>query len=130
MVVCLFLQAMLFVFAIQHYIRHVDELSHSGIMKKLIFIYAIMLILVVGNLAQIAVWALLFLQIEEFSSFTKAFYHSAVNFSTLGYGDVVMSLEHKLLGPLEAMNGIIMVGLSTSLMMASIQKIAFKAKHF
>jgi hypothetical protein len=47
-------------------------------------------------------------------------YHSAVNFATLDYGDVVMSDQHKLLGPLEAVNGAIMFGVSTAVMAGAI----------
>ena len=50
-----------------------------------------------------------------------AFYHSSVNFATLGYGDVVMSAKHKLLGPLEAVNGALMIGVSTGALMAAFQ---------
>ncbi len=80
-----------------------------------------MLLLVVGNLAQIAIWAGLFMLIGEFLQFGEAYYHSAVNFATLGYGDFVMTAEHKLLGPLEAVNGVLMIGVSTSVLMTVIQ---------
>jgi hypothetical protein len=63
----------------------------------------------------------------EFESYGKAFYHSAVNFSTLGYGDFVMSNEHKLLGALEAVNGVLMFGLSTGFMYAIIHAILLRA---
>ena len=79
------------------------------------------LILVIGNLAQVTLWALLFLALEEFQQFSEAFYHSAVNFATLGYGDVVMSAPHKLLGPLEAINGALMIGMSTAALMSAFQ---------
>ncbi|WP_419605984.1 ion channel [Thiolapillus sp.] len=44
-----------------------------------------------------------------------------MNFATLGYGDVVMSEKHKLLGPLESLNGILMIGVSTSALMNALQ---------
>jgi hypothetical protein len=36
--------------------------------------------------------------------YATAFYHSAVNFTTLGYGDIVMPPGWRLLSPLEAAN--------------------------
>ncbi len=69
--------------------------------------------LFLGNLLQIALWAALFLFFNEFSSFSTAFYHSTVNFATLGYGDMVMSEKYRLLGALEAANGVLMFGLTT-----------------
>ena len=80
-----------------------------------------MILLTAGNLAQIAIWALLFRVLGEFEQYGEAFYHSAVNFATLGYGDIVMSARHKLLGPLEAVNGALMIGVSTATLMVAFQ---------
>jgi hypothetical protein len=76
--------------------------------------------LTVGQLAQIAAWAALFLACGEFDDFASAFYHSAVNFTTLGYGDIVMSPAWRLLGPLEALTGMLMFGISTAVLFALI----------
>jgi voltage-gated potassium channel Kch len=65
-------------------------------------------------------WALLFLALGEFGDYATAVYHSAVNFTTLGYGDVVMSPRFRLLGALEAANGILMFGVSTAMMTAAV----------
>ena len=77
---------------------------------------AVLLIMLTGNLLQITVWAGLFVTCGEFEDFTTAFYHSMVNFTTLGYGDMVMSEARRLLGALEAANGVLMFGLTTSLL--------------
>ncbi len=50
-----------------------------------------LLAMLVSALAQIALWAGAFMLCGEFADFDDAFYHSAVNFTTLGYGDIVMS---------------------------------------
>ena len=52
----------------------------------------------------------------EFKDFATAFYHSVVNFTTLGYGDLVMSEKRRILGALEAANGVLMFGLTTSIL--------------
>ena len=54
----------------------------------------------------------------EFTNLHEAIYHSAVNFATLGYGDIVMSEKHRFLGPLEAINGVLMIGVSTAALTA------------
>jgi hypothetical protein len=74
------------------------------------------LIMVAGTLGQIGVWASVFLVRGEFSDFATAFYHSTVNFATLGYGDIVMSEQERLLGALEAVNGVMMFGLTTGVL--------------
>jgi voltage-gated potassium channel Kch len=62
----------------------------------------------------------LFLSLGEFEDYATAAYHSAVNFTTLGYGDVVMSERWRLLGALEAASGILMFGVSTAMMTAAV----------
>ncbi|MEE4602422.1 MAG: ion channel, partial [Desulfobacteraceae bacterium] len=74
---------------------------------------AVMLIMLAGNIIQITIWAGLFFGYGEFKEFATAFYHSVVNFATLGYGDIVMSEKRRLLGALEAANGVLMFGLTT-----------------
>jgi hypothetical protein len=70
--------------------------------------------LLIGHLAQMAVWATAFMAAGEFETFAIAFYHSAVNYTTLGYGDIVMSEKWRLLGPQEAVSGTLAFGWSTA----------------
>ncbi|MCP4283987.1 MAG: two pore domain potassium channel family protein [Gammaproteobacteria bacterium] len=121
MALCLLLQALLLTVAIRYYSRHESELYTPSFWSGLNVIIIVMLLLVIGNLTQVAIWALLFEMLGEFDVFNTAFYHSAVNFSTLGYGDMVMSDEHRLLGPLQAINGVLMIGVTTAALMAVFQ---------
>jgi hypothetical protein len=75
-------------------------------------------------LVQIGLWAGAFIVCGEFTDFEAAFYHSAVNFTTLGYGDVVMSRQWRLLGPLEALNGSLMLGLSAAMLFTVLARLA------
>ena len=74
-------------------------------------------------LIQIALWAAAFVWCGEFTDAEEAFYHSAVNFTTLGYGDIVMSRRWRLLGPLEALNGSLMLGLSAAMLFAVMARV-------
>ena len=76
-----------------------------------------------AHLVEIGVWALLFMICGEFLEFATAFDHSAVNYTTLGYGNVVMSPSWRLLGPLEAANGMLMFGVSTAMLFAVILRL-------
>ena len=110
MVLCLMLQTGLLVVVIRYFLKHRNQVNMASLWSSLLVINGVMLVLVIGNLGQIAVWALLFRLLGEFEQFDAAFYHSAVNFGSLGYGDIVMSEQHKLLGALEAINGVLMIG--------------------
>lgn len=76
-----------------------------------------------AHLIEIGCWAVLFVLRGEFSEFGTAYYHSAVNYTTLGYGDIVMSPAWRLLGPVEAANGMLMFGVSTAMIFAVIQRL-------
>ena len=80
----------------------------------------VMLLMLIGNCTQIAAWAGLLMLLGEFTEYSTALYHAAVNFTTLGYGDLVMSERWRLLGALEAANGILMFGVSTAVMTGAV----------
>ena len=61
-----------------------------------------------------------------FRSWNSAFYFSATSYSTVGYGDVVVPLKWRLLGPLESMMGVLMCGISVSLLFALITNLVEK----
>jgi hypothetical protein len=90
----------------------------SGFWHDITTMMGVMFILMTALLAQVAVWAGAFVISGALPHFGTAFYHSAVNFTTLGYGDIVMSPPWRLLGPLEAASGVLMFGLSASAMFA------------
>lgn len=121
MTACLIVQSLLVVAAIKQYRSRRQMLDEGCFWRNSVLIAGVMLLLIFGSLAQIGVWAVLFLLLREFPTFGEAFYHSAVNFATLGYGDVVMSDPFRLLGPLEAINGAMMIGVSTAALTAVFQ---------
>lgn len=88
-----------------------------------------LLALLATSLAQIALWAAAFVLCGEFADPAEAFYHSAVNFTTLGYGDIVMSRRWRLLGPLEAVNGSLMLGLSSAMLFTVLGQVAEARPH-
>jgi hypothetical protein len=80
-----------------------------------------MVAMMFGTLVQVILWGVLFVWLGEFTELYEAVYHSAVNFASLGYGDIVMQKQWKLLGPLEAINGVLMLGMSAAALMAILQ---------
>jgi hypothetical protein len=83
----------------------------------------VMLITAAAHLTQIALWAMAFLLCGAISGFERAFYFSAQNYTALGYGDVLLSDRWSLLGPLEAINGLLFFGLSTGLLFAIVSQL-------
>lgn len=121
MVLCLVLQAALVTTNLRYYARF--RLTHEhreSQWRDILLLSIVMLLMLLSNLAQIFIWAMLFMLVGEFGDVTTALYHSAVNFVTLGYGDIVMTERWRFLGPLEAINGILMFGVSTAVITAAV----------
>ena len=77
----------------------------------------------VAHLIEIGAGAVMFILCGEFSDLAPAFYHSAGNYTSLGYGDVVMSASWKSLAPLETADALLMFGVSTAMVVAVIQQL-------
>jgi len=100
-----------------------------GFWKNVAVMIVITLVTAAAHLIQIALWAGIYLVCGEIASFEKAFYFSAENYTALGYGDIVLSERWRLLGPLEAVNGLLLFGLSTALMFAVMSHLIVNRLH-
>ena len=125
MLLCLILQTTFTFWTVRYYVRASGS-NAAGARVEIRPLLIAMLILTAGNLLQITLWGILFLALGEFTEFYEAVYHSGVNFASLGYGDIVMSKDWKLLGPLEAVNGVLMVGMTGAALMAMLQRLIMK----
>ena len=114
LIVNMLIQVIAVALVIGYLLRRLDEgRMSSGRLTEISLLGVVLLLLFTGHALQFASWAVLFVWLGEFSDFETAFYHSVVNFTSLGYGDIVMSEKWRLLGALEAANGILMFGLSS-----------------
>jgi hypothetical protein len=133
MLLCLALQAAVTFWSVRFYMQYSGRMSHRrGFFAQVRPLLIVMIAMMLGNFIQIVIWATLFIFLGEFSELYEAVYHSAVNFTSLGYGDVVMSARWKLMGPLEAANGVLMFGMTSAALMAILQqliKVQFQAKR-
>lgn len=121
---CLIMQAMLVGLCMRLYLRFRPyTLAPDSALADILLLAAVMLVLLLGNCLQMAIWAGLFMLLGEFDSFAHALYFSGVTFATLGYGDVVLSEGWRLLSALEAANGILMFGVSTAVMTAAVNDV-------
>jgi voltage-gated potassium channel len=75
------------------------------------------------HLLEASAWAALYWLARALPDGETAFYFSLTSYTTLGYGDVVLPPDWRLLGPIEAATGILMFGWSTGVMVAAIHRI-------
>ena len=70
--------------------------------------------LIALHLIEITVWAAFFWWQDCQPDFDHALYFSGVTYATIGYGDLLLPAEWRLLAPVEGLTGILMCGLSTA----------------
>jgi hypothetical protein len=117
--VCVAMQVTFAYWSVRYYVRHSTAAPRaSGLWPLMVAV----LIMMSGTILQISLWAALFVGLDEFDEFYEAVYFSTVNFSSLGYGDVVMTRPWKLLGPLEALCGVLMLGMTAAALMVILQQ--------
>jgi hypothetical protein len=124
MLVCLILQVAVTFWSVRYYVRQSRRKPSDGrLFEGIRPLMIVMIMMMLGNFLQIVIWGAIFIWLGEFNELYEAVYHSAVNFTSLGYGDVVMSTRWKLLGPLEAANGILMLAITGAALMAILQQL-------
>ena len=83
------------------------------------------LVLITLHIIEIFVWALAYIMVlpdGELQSLESAFYFSAVTFTTLGYGDITLSSDWRILSGLQAIDGILLIGWTTAFLFAVLQR--------
>ena len=97
-------------------------LAMSGFRRVTGLVIGLTCWLILIHLIEISVWGLFYFWQGCLPDAESAFYFSGVTYTTVGYGDIVLSKEWRMLAPLEALTGILMVGLSTGLFFALVSR--------
>jgi hypothetical protein len=71
---------------------------------------AIVSLLMAAHLSEVLVWSLAYAIVDAAPKGTDLVYFAFVNYTTLGYGDVTPVERWNLLGPMTAMNGVLLFG--------------------
>ena len=100
------------------------EWSRPSFIRDASIIAGAAMMLLSAHLVEILLWAAALMICGEFHYFGPACYHSAMNYSTLGYGDIVMSPQWRFMGPLEALNGMLLMGLTTAILFTVVQQVS------
>jgi len=88
--------------------------SRSSLLLMAVMIPTV-LILMMTHTLEVLVWSLAYSMADVASAGVDLVYFAFVNYTTLGYGDVVPVERWRLLGPMTAMNGVLLFGWSTAL---------------
>jgi len=95
--------------------------SHSAL-----FLIAAMIptvsVLMATHALEVFVWALTYSMVDAAPANADLVYFAFVNYTTLGYGDIVPVDRWRLLGPMTAMNGVLLFGWSTAVIFEVLRK--------
>lgn len=120
------LHAIVTVVWVRHLTRHfADAEGHWRPGRVLTVLVSTVVVLIVLHSVQITLWALTYrwiLPAGDLGDFESALYFSFVTFTTLGYGDITLSEGWRLLSGIEALNGLLLVGWTTALLFAIVQR--------
>lgn len=103
--------------------------THSWMLRephrpKLVLMFAGVSLWVLGVVtAAVWVWALAYLELGAFGTLEEAVYFSLVCFTTLGFGDVLLPQEWRILAGMTAANGFLNFGLLTALLIEALRQI-------
>ena len=98
-----------------------DTHKHGPIYSATLVVKSTVAIVVLHGLV-ILLWAS-FYRSRCFPSWQLAFYFSASSYSTVGYGDLILPSNWRLLGPLEGITGVLMCGISVSVLFALVTRL-------
>lgn len=90
---------------------------------RLYWVASIVLVMFLASLLEVLAWAVAYQVLNALKDFEEAVYFSMVTYTTLGYGDILLDQQWRLLGSFEAANGIIIFGWSTAVVMAIVHHV-------
>ena len=85
------------------------------------------LVLMVTHAFEVIVWSLAYLMVNAAPAETDLVYFAFVNYTTLGYGDITPLERWRLLGPITAMNGVLLFGWSTAVIFEVLRRTLARA---
>ncbi len=89
------------------------EFASQRFLRRLWLLVRLAGAIILLHMLQILFWAVFYLWKECMPDLPTAYYFSAVTYTTVGYGDLLLPVEWRNMAGIEALTGILMLGLST-----------------
>ena len=99
-----------------------DRTTSYQTLRLIVVMTATVSVLMAAHIAEVAAWSFAYAIVAAAPPGTDLIYFAFVNYTTLGYGDVTPLQRWSLLGPMTAMNGVLLFGWSTAVIFAVLQR--------
>lgn len=93
------------------------------IAKRMLILCSAVLWFMLAVFVAVSLWAALYLQIGVLADWEEAIYFSIVAYTTLGFGDILLPNDWRLLAGIEALNGLLMIGLQAAMLIEIMSRI-------
>jgi len=105
-------------------VKYRPWLAQAPHRPKLIIVLSVAAVWIMAQMtAGVWAWALTMMALGVFDTLELSVYFSLVAFTTLGFGDVLLPVEWRLLGGMAAANGLLNIGLVTALLVEALRQV-------
>jgi len=99
------------------------SLDHKPRLRTIALLAFGVLIIVFAHTVQVWTWAFVLLAISELPDLVTSFYFATVTYTTLGYGDVILGPESRIVATFCAITGLLTFGISTAFLIGILSRI-------
>lgn len=95
---------------------------------SLMLIFSAVIVLAITALS-VWTWAFGFLFLGVFDQLEPAVYFTLVSFTTLGFGDIILPVEWRILGGMTALNGLLNIGIFAAMMVEVLRRVRTEQRN-
>lgn len=109
--------------------KQIDSVANPrSVLRPIAILLTVMIFIMAAHGAEVLLWAVTFVLAGVFDSLEPAFYFSLVAYTTLGFGDVTVATEWRLLSGFAAANGFLLFGWSTAFQVELLRELSHKVR--
>lgn len=123
--ICALVHVMAITFSIPYFGKLSSALSQKQIprLRISIFLAFSIIVLVLAHTIQVWTWAVAFLAISDLPNLVTSFYFATVTYTTLGYGDIVLGQDARIVATFCAITGLLTFGISTAFLIGVLTRV-------
>ena len=109
---CVAIHASFMLWTLKVVVPGLRRLEESG--RLVLSMVVVVGLLAIAHVIEVSLWAFVMAMVDAVPQEGDALYFAFTSYTTLGYGDVLAVKQWQMLGPISAMNGVLLFGWSTA----------------